>query len=260
MRYTVSDAAERAKDIQKGYKFECYIEQLLQEYGLDATRTNVMNPYDPVGARKGYDGGVDIIASYQVPNRTGMPLTFHIQCKNQQNPLTKTAIAEVYAGSKFRMASAYPVVITNTDASVETKQFAKGLSVELILGSDLEYLKWVKLTGHFSYSEYGNLMKILLYKYSTDVGLINSLPNVRNKAYEKSFINQQLKENRAKFNYVQALIEETEKQEQKLIENKKKTVNILKEIVCQNLRICRANHANPPTKKDDTPEIAMEGD
>ena len=51
--------------VTKGIQFEKTMESFLNESGLKATRTNVSNEYDPAEYKAGFDGGVDIIATFE---------------------------------------------------------------------------------------------------------------------------------------------------------------------------------------------------
>lgn len=48
-----------------GVGFEELVVKMLKTYGLEAYRTNKTNIHDPEGYKHGFDGGVDIIATFQ---------------------------------------------------------------------------------------------------------------------------------------------------------------------------------------------------
>ena len=66
--------------VEKGKAFEEEVVEYLNDKRFKAIRTNVTNEYDPSTYKHGFDGGVDIIASY-APEEFNIGYTFYIQCK-----------------------------------------------------------------------------------------------------------------------------------------------------------------------------------
>lgn len=97
------------------------------------------NEADSERYKAGFDGGVDIIAKFDVVKPICRNLCFYIQCKCHKEPLTKSAISEVYAGMHAR----------------------KGTTVTSL---------------PVPYGNYGNLMRVILYHYTKDVVWIKTLP------------------------------------------------------------------------------------
>ena len=91
----------------KGKSYEELIVDILNQSGLEAWRTNKANSADPVQYKAGFDGGVDICATFSHNGKNAYKeFLFYIQCKNHKVPLEKTAVAEVYAGMHVRNAKA----------------------------------------------------------------------------------------------------------------------------------------------------------
>ena len=80
--------------VNKGFQFEEQITKLLNSCGLKAVRTNKTNEYDPDNYKHGFDGGVDIIATFDTVGRYERHFEFYIQCKCRKEDLTKSAISE----------------------------------------------------------------------------------------------------------------------------------------------------------------------
>lgn len=96
--------------------------------------------------------------------------------KCHKEPLTKSAISEVYAGMHARKGTtvtSLPVVFATSDASQETMQFAKDLGVELFLKNEFTLVKDAEAGLSVPY---GNLMRVILYHYTKDVVWIKTLP------------------------------------------------------------------------------------
>ena len=94
--------------------------------------------------------------------------------------MTKSAISEVYAGMHARggeSLGSIPVVFATSEASQETRQFAESLGVELILNKEMALIKQAITSSKAVYANYGVLMKIMLYHYTKDKDLIDTLPD-----------------------------------------------------------------------------------
>ena len=130
--------------VEKGLQFEYAVADMLTKCGLSAWRTNTKNVADPKQYKAGFDGGVDIIAVFNITEPINRNVCFYIQCKCHKEPLTKSAISEVYAGMHARKGTtvtSLPVVFATSDASQETMQFAKDLGVELFLKDEFVLFK-----------------------------------------------------------------------------------------------------------------------
>ena len=214
--------------ISKGLSFEEAVVNKLNGLGLKSHRTIVSNIFDPDGYKRGFDGGIDIIT--EVIYNKKKKFTFYIQCKNQANNLTKTAISEAYAGTIFRNHKGFPVVISTSDASEETRQFAKDLGVELILPEDDSILQQAKITQQYQARDYGNLMRMILYRYTKDASLLKALRNLRVPFADKKAYNETLKTVASEFNNAQALLDDADKHERLASEARQKSLTIQKSV------------------------------
>ena len=100
-----------------GVEFEGWVVDLLKQLSFPANR---------VGKN---DCGVDIVAE---ANWKGKKYIFYIQCKYQNKPIGKTPVHEIFAGTAHCKEYGRPVVITNNEATFETRRYAKDLGVEII--------------------------------------------------------------------------------------------------------------------------------
>ena len=100
-----------------GVEFEGWVVDLLKQLSFPANR---------VGKN---DCGVDIVAE---ANWKGKKYNFYIQCKYQNKPISKTPVHEIFAGTAHSKKYGRPVVITNNEATFETRRYAKDLGVEII--------------------------------------------------------------------------------------------------------------------------------
>ncbi len=165
--------------VSKGLEFEERIESILNINGFKAWRTNKTNPHDPENYKHGYDGGVDIIATFHVDTPYERHYDFYIQCKNHKNGITKTAVNEVYGGMKARhVAKGYsvPVVVACGEASQATRQHAKELGVELFLDTEMRLIESASRGEYVTYGQYGILVKALLYHCTKDNIWIQTMP------------------------------------------------------------------------------------
>lgn len=157
--------------VEKGLQFENAVVDMLNNCGFKAWRTNQSNEADPEKYKAGFDGGVDIIATFDVIKPICRNVCFYIQCKCHKEPLTKSAISEVYAGMHVRKglsATSLPVVFATSDASQETFQYASDLGVELFLKNEFDLIQNVQAGLPIPYGNYGHLMRVILYHYTND--------------------------------------------------------------------------------------------
>lgn len=246
--------------VNKGYEFEVYVEKFLNNSGLKASRTNKTNEHDPENYKRGFDGGIDIIASYYSGSKFNKGYTFYIQCKCHKKDLTKTAIAEVYAGINARHVKAWnclPVVIASCDASQETIQYAKDLDVELILRNDLELLQKAKVTGKAVYGSYGTLMKVLLYQFTKDEAFIKTLPDSFGVCKEMTEIEQLMEKFKQEFDNAQSHLDMAEIYERKRNEEHKKALDIQKISVFKALQLagsCSSKNSDKEQRDTEKPD------
>lgn len=110
----------RSIDFQRclsGIEFEDWTVNLLGQLSFPAHR---------VGKN---DCGVDIVAE---ANWKGKKYRYYIQCKYQNKPIGKTPVHEIFAGTAHCKDYGRPVVVTNNEATFETRLYAKDLGVEII--------------------------------------------------------------------------------------------------------------------------------
>lgn len=88
--------------VEKGLQFEKAVVDMLNKCGFKAWRTNQSNEADLERYKAGFDGGVEIIATFDVVKPICRNVCFYIQCKCHKEPLTKSAISEIYAGMHAR--------------------------------------------------------------------------------------------------------------------------------------------------------------
>lgn len=100
-----------------GIEFEGWVVDLLKQLTFPAGR---------VGKN---DCGVDIVAKATWEGKTHLS---YIQCKYQNKPIGKTPVHEIFAGTAHCKNYGRPVVITNNEATFETRRYAKDLGVEII--------------------------------------------------------------------------------------------------------------------------------
>lgn len=222
---------ENISAVTKGLEYEDRVVRALQSWGLDAHRTNITNQDDPDEYKHGFDGGVDIIARYKSENKIKRNITFYIQCKDHKSELTKSAISEVYAGMHARRNYndlCIPVVISTTTASQETMQFAKSLGVELILANEWGILQYINKSKHATYTNYGTLMKIIIYYFTKDSIWIESLPENGNPLSNVAITEKLLKQSQTDFDKAQSYLDNAMDLERRANEAKQKALDIQK--------------------------------
>ena len=67
--------------VEKGLQFEKAVVDMLNKCGFKAWRTNQSNEADLERYKAGFDGGVDIIATFDVVKPIWRNVCFYIQCK-----------------------------------------------------------------------------------------------------------------------------------------------------------------------------------
>lgn len=123
-----SSEAGRDFGLMDPLEFERFITGLLHQMGFEAQTTKASG-----------DGGVDIEAVLDRPIVGGRYL---FQCKRfaADNPVGSAAIREFYGALIADRKAAKGVFITTSTFTPQAREFAEGLSIELIDGSDLRKL------------------------------------------------------------------------------------------------------------------------
>lgn len=215
--------------VSKGLEFELKIEKLLKKCGMEACRTNKTNPHDPENYKHGFDGGVDIIATFKHPKPYERSYTFYIQCKYHAKGITKTAINEVFGGMYARKAvnsNSVPVVIAHGDASQETRQYARELGVELLLTGEMRIIQEANKTKKADYSNYGILMKAMLFYCTKDIEWIKTMPESTDTVDDINATEKLLQLTMQSFNDAQSHIDTVSQYAMKIMDEQQKALNI----------------------------------
>lgn len=243
--------------VEKGKAYEEQVVEYLNTHGLDAHRTNVTNPDDPVEYKHGFDGGVDIIAKYSSDTNVKRDLTFYIQCKDHKNEIPKSAISEVFAGMHARRnynRLCCPVVISTSTASQETIQFAKSLGVELILANEWNTLQFITQTKHANYTNYGPLMKVIIHNLTNDPIWIDTLPEVGNPLSDVAIREKLLKQTEDDYDKVQSYFDTADDLERKAREARQKAIDIQKIAAIRALKSRNFSDKDTETEKESKAE------
>ena len=187
--------------VEKGLQFEKAVVDMLNKCGFKAWRTNQSNEADPERYKAGFDGGVDIIATFDVVKPICRNVCFYIQCKCHKEPLTKSAISEVYAGMHAR----------------------KGTTVTSL---------------PVPYGNYGNLMRVILYNYTKDVVWIKTLPESQPALGIQSMRDRMIDEANLDFEQSQTYLDRASSLERKAQEQRQKALDIQKSAVYRALQAC----------------------
>lgn len=181
----------------------------------------------------------------------------YIQCKNHKVPLEKTAVAEVYAGMHVRNATAdncIPVVFSTSDASEETRLYAKQLGVELILSHEMSMIIQAKKTGKVPYDNYGILMRTILFYHTHDEVWFDALPDNKSNLAMVSMAEQYMDSAKSEFDKAEVYLNNAAALEQKALENRKKALDIQKVAVYRSLCACENLRPHRDRKKKDSAE------
>ncbi|MCM1400374.1 MAG: restriction endonuclease [Clostridium sp.] len=212
-----------------GFKFEEDVVKMLQTFGLKACRTNKTNIHDPEGYKHGFDGGVDIIATFHTSVKRDRDFVFFIQCKNQKHPLEKSAIAEVFTGMFVRKGSGdscIPVVFATCEASPDTRRYAKEAGVELFLKEEFYMVNAASPDYKVSYKDYGVLTKVLLYLRTKDTVWLDTLPSNGIAIPSITAEKQLLAEIEADYDKAQSYLDYADSLERKVREERQKAFDI----------------------------------
>lgn len=248
--------------VEIGLAYENKVVDILKSCELEAYRTNKANPSDPEQYKAGFDGGVDIIARYSVAGKIYKEFVFYIQCKHHQKDLTKSAISEVYAGMHARggfSKGSIPVVFATADVSEETRTFAKSLGVELILNREMALISQARTTGQIVYADYGVLMKVLLYHYTKDRELLETLPDTNSNVQTASWKEQVLSQTKMDIAMLQSEWDAIASQELKLQQKRQKAIDKTKLAMLRNVQtIDYSRNSHEKHIKSDKPTIDMD--
>ena len=236
-----------------GITFEKKVLEMLRAYGLEAYRTNKTNIHDPDGYKRGFDGGVDIIATFQTSIKVDRDFVFFIQCKCQEHPLEKSAIAEVYAGMRVRKGfgdASIPVVVATCEVSQETMQYAKELGVELFLSTEANLVRNADQTFKVPYGNYGILTKVLLYQRTKDMIWLDTLPSNGNPLSSVSMTDQLLAEFKGYYDKVQSYMDSADDLEREARERRQIGLDIQRYAAYKIIRSSANNNKENHTKKE----------
>ncbi len=112
----------KVKDCLTGADFENTVLNILVHLGFDAHLTGKE------------DRGIDIIASKIVEGKT---YKFYIQCKFWNSTVGIKPVQEAFTGCHYFGNDGTPVLITNNRVTVEARQYARKLGVEVIGRAEL---------------------------------------------------------------------------------------------------------------------------
>lgn len=250
--------------VEIGIAYENKVVEILQSCGLTAYRTNKANESDPEQYKAGFDGGVDIIAKYSVTvSKIYKDFVFYIQCKCWNGKeLTKSAISEIYAGMHARggvSKGSIPVVFATSEASQETRQFAENLGVELILNRELALISHARTTGSIVYANYGVLMKVMLYHYTKNRDLLETLPDTNSNIESMTWKEQVLTQTKMDIAMLQSEWDTIASQELKLQQKRQKAIDKTKLAMLRNVQtIDYSKNSHEKHIKSDKPTIDMD--
>ena len=152
-----------------------------------------------------------------------------------------------------------PVVFATMDASQETRQFAESLGVELILNKEMALINQAITSGQAVYVNYGVLMKILLYHYTKDKDLIDTLPDTNSNVENITWKDQVLTQTKMDIAMLQSEWDTIASQELKLQQKRQKAIDKTKLAMLRNVQtmdFSRNNHEKHI--KSDKPTIDMD--
>jgi hypothetical protein len=241
--------------VEKGLQFENAVVDMLNNCGFKAWRTNQSNEADPEKYKAGFDGGVDIIATFDVIKPICRNVCFYIQCKCHKEPLTKSAISEVYAGMHVRKglsATSLPVVFATSDASQETFQYASDLGVELFLKNEFDLIQNVQAGLPIPYGNYGHLMRVILYHYTKDIVWIKTLPESQPPLGVQSIRDRMIDEANLDFEQSQTYLDRASNYERRAQEQRQKALDIQKSAVYRALQACSFSKKEHKQSSDTT--------
>ena len=176
--------------------------------------------------------------------------------------MNKSAISEVYAGMHARggvSKGSIPVVFAISEASQETRQFAENLGVELILNRELALISHARTTGSIVYANYGVLMKILLYHYTKNRDLLETLPDTNSNIESITWKDQVLTQTKMEIALLQSEWDTIASQELKLQQKRQKAIDKTKLAMLRNVQTMDFSKNNHEKHiKSDKPTIDMD--
>ena len=156
-----------------GTDYEERISYLLVEYGFTTIRTGKD------------DKGVDIIAETDL---NGKHLKYYIQCKYWNTTLGLAPIQEVFTGANLRGNNGSPVVITNNNVTVEARNVANRIGVEIIARPEWNDFSSIieagKITRNFK--TYTGLLGVMIGKELKEPEIIEKALENKNISFSKN--------------------------------------------------------------------------
>lgn len=152
-----------------------------------------------------------------------------------------------------------PVVFAISEASQETRQFAENLGVELILNRELALISHARTTGSIVYANYGVLMKILLYHYTKNRDLLETLPDTNSNIESITWKDQVLTQTKMDIAMLQSEWDTIASQELKLQQKRQKAIDKTKLAMLRNVQTMDFSKNNHEKHiKSDKPTIDMD--
>ena len=215
---------------------------MLNKCGFKAWRTNQSNEADLERYKAGFDGGVDIIATFDVVKPICRNVCFYIQCKCHKEPLTKSAISEGicwYARKKRNDCHKSACGLCNFGRITGNHAIChKDLGVELFLKNEFTLVKDAEAGLPVPYGNYGNLMRVILYHYTKDVVWIKTLPESQPALCIQSMRDRMIDEANLDFEQSQTYLDRASSLERKAQEQRQKALDIQKSAVYRALQAC----------------------
>ena len=203
-----------------GTEFEDWTVNLLRQLSLKADR---------VGKN---DCGVDIIAK---AGWKGKNFLFYIQCKYYNKPIGKAPIQEIFAGTAHHKIYGRPVVITNNEATFETRLYAKDLGVEIISAPEWDEFEDIIKTGVVSNpNPHDGLFGMMIAAYFSNVDYIpkSLLEEDEGKAKSKKELKLQII---SEFDEAEECVKEAANLQRKAAQFQQRALDIQKRALLRNL-------------------------
>ena len=197
--------------------------------------TNQSNEADPERYKAGFDGGVDIIATFDVVKPICRNVCFYIQCKCHKEPLTKSAISEVYAGMHARKGTTIhksACGLCNFGRITGNHAICQRPWCRIIPKNEFTLVKDAEAGLPVPYGNYGNLMRVILYHYTKDVVWIKTLPESQPALGIQSMRDRMIDEVNLDFEQSQTYLDRASSLERKAQEQRQKALDIQKKCFC----------------------------
>ena len=248
--------------VTKGIDFELRVESILKKCGLKVWRTNKTNPHDPANYKHGFDGGVDIIATFESNQPYERHFDFYIQCKDHKNGINKTAMAEVFGGMNVRhVPESYsvPVVVAHGEVSQEIRLYAKELGVELFLSTEIKLVENASKCKRACFGHYGILLKALLYSCTKDDIWVQTMPENTNRLSEMSVTEKLLRSTISGTDRIESYVESAYRHSIMSYEDIQKAISLQKIMNCRVLeaaiKVEKQCREIKQTTKKETPKL-----